>query len=110
MTQSGVGFGNGGKDNRRAIAVLDGGAMNDHAEQQAKGIGENVPLAALDPLTCVKARYSAAFRGLDALAIDHARAWRGLPVLAKARRHHQASIDPRPGSPVALGIEIVLHR
>ena len=37
------------------------------------GIGQDVPLAALDLLALVIAPRPAGFRGLDALAVDHAR-------------------------------------
>ncbi len=36
-----------------AISVLDVGGMDDHVEQQPKGICEDVTLARLDPLSVV---------------------------------------------------------
>ena len=54
---------------RRAVPVLDIGAINQRANQQAKDIGHDVALAPLDLLARVIAVNTAAFRGFHALAI-----------------------------------------
>jgi len=43
------------EDQRRAVAILDVGAVDGDAQQQAERIDENVPLAALDLLARVVA-------------------------------------------------------
>ena len=57
---------------RRAVPGLDIGAMNQRANQQAKGIGDDMALAPPGLLACVIAPNTAAFRGYHALAIYHA--------------------------------------
>ena len=43
-----------GQHHRRAVTVLDMGAMNLHRDQQAAGIGEDMTPAALDLLASIK--------------------------------------------------------
>jgi hypothetical protein len=40
---------------RNTVTILDAGSMNDHVQQQAERIDENVPLATLDLLARIKA-------------------------------------------------------
>ena len=47
------------------------GSMDNGMGQIATGIGDYIEFAALDLLARIIAPYSAAFRGLDALAVDH---------------------------------------
>ena len=52
------------QDEDRAVAILDGGGMNDDGEDQAEGIDDDVPLAALDLFPGVEAAgppFSASF-------------------------------------------------
>lgn len=56
---------------RRAIAVLDVSSVDHGVDQIALGVCQNMALAALELLTRVLAPRPAAFRGFDALAIDH---------------------------------------
>lgn len=53
-----------------AVAVLDVRAVHDHADEKAIGVGD-MALAAFDAFARVKAADTAAFRGLDTLAVDH---------------------------------------
>ena len=61
------------QDDRRAVAILNVGGVNDDADQQAQRVDDDVPLAALDLLACVEATNAAAFGGLHALAVNDAR-------------------------------------
>lgn len=53
------------------FTVLDVGGVDYGMGEIAVGVGQNVALAALDLFTRVIAPRPAAFRGLDALAVDH---------------------------------------
>ncbi len=67
--------------------------MHHRADQKARGVGKDVALASLDLLAGVIAARTASFCGLDALAVDHARARRGLAAGRFARLHQQQVID-----------------
>ena len=62
VMQPGAGLADGLGHRRRPVAVLDLGAMDDQAKQQADGIDEDVALAALDAFARIQARYSDAFK------------------------------------------------
>lgn len=62
---------NGLEDGRRAVAILNIGAVNHEADHQSNCIDDNMTLASVDLLARVIARNSAAFRGFQALTIDH---------------------------------------
>ena len=96
-------------DQRSAVSVLYIGSIDNDMDQIAIGIGDDMALAALDLLARIIAPYSAAFRGLDALAVDHTGAGRGLAVLRNPRILHEAMIDPLPCNIVAPPIEPALH-
>src|SRR3546814_1863863 len=72
MPQPGERMTDGGEQGGRAIPVLNIGAMNGEADEQAGGVGDNVAFASLDLLSGIIARNTAAFRGFDALAVDDA--------------------------------------
>ena len=59
-------------DHRCAVAILDAGGMDDEADQQAEGVGDDVTLAPVDLFARIVAANTAVFRGLDALAVDDA--------------------------------------
>ena len=79
-----------------AVAILDVGGVDLSGNQQTAGVGEDVTFAALDLLARVKAPWTAAFRGLDRLAVDDAGRWAGLAPLGLAGRHQEMVIDARP--------------
>ena len=54
-----------------AVAILDIRRMDDRADQQSAGVGEDVSLAALDLLAGVEAARTTRLGGFDRLAIDH---------------------------------------
>lgn len=65
------------------------------------GVGQNMPLAALDLLTCVAAARTAAFVGFDALAVDHSGAGGRFASFALARGHEQRMVEVPPQPVVA---------
>ena len=67
------------KDAGGAIAILNAGFVHDESDQVALGVGNDVALAALDFLACVKAPWTTAFRGFHRLAVNHS-GRRGLPL------------------------------
>lgn len=75
----------------------------------ALGIGDNVALAALDLLACIKAMRAAAFRRLHRLAVDDAGGRAGLAAGALARIHHRRMVDAHEQSVARPFIEITLH-
>ena len=91
-----------------AVAVLDISGVHDKPDQMAKRISNDMALASLDLLARVKAARTAAFRGLDGLAIDHAGGRTRLPPGALSRRHDEGMIDRRQGPVAGPFIEIAL--
>ena len=62
------------EDQRRAVAILHPGGVDLDAQHQAEGVGDQVPLAALDPLSRIVSDHFAGFRaGFHALAVDDRR-------------------------------------
>ena len=62
------------EDQRRAVAILHAGGVGLDAQHQAEGVGEQVPLATLDPLSGVEAdRVAGVSTGFHALAVDDRR-------------------------------------
>ena len=86
VTQPGEGVADGREHRGGAVAILDVGGVDLSGNQQACGVGEDVAFAALDLLARVKAPWTAAFRGLDRLAVDDAGRWAGLAPLGLAGR------------------------
>lgn len=110
MTQPGIEGADARQQGWRAIAVLDVRRMHDHANRETDGIGQNVTLAAFDHLFSGIAARTPGFRGLHRLAVDDARSRAGLAPGRLAHRHQQYVVDRFPGSVVAPGVEITLHR
>ena len=102
--------GDGGEHRRRAVAVLDLGAVDHDRDQQAAGVGEDVTLAALDFLSGVEAPDTAAFRGFYALTGDDTGRRAGRAALGLARRDQQLPVDLGPGAVVPPEIKVALHR
>ena len=78
-------------------------------DQKTAGVGQDVPLAALDLLARVKARYSATFRGLHRLAIDHSSTGRGLTSFDFPQVHDQHGVDGCEQTGIAPGVEVTPH-
>jgi hypothetical protein len=62
MAQPGIARTDRSKDAGGAIAILNAGFVHDESNQVALGVGNNVALAALNLLSCVKAPWATAFR------------------------------------------------
>ena len=58
------------ENHRRGVPVLNFSAVDNEADQEATCVGDDVALAAFDLFPSVKAPYSAAFRGFDALILS----------------------------------------
>ncbi len=69
-----------------------------------------VSLAPIDLLARIIARNPAAFRGLDALAVDHTRRRPCLAAFELPRAHDQQVVDALPQAAVAPSVEVALDR
>jgi hypothetical protein len=75
-----------GLDNRPGpIAILDVGRMDHDTHQQAGSVGHNMALATFDFLGRIIASWSAAFGGLNRLAVDDASRGTGFAASGLAR-------------------------
>ena len=94
-----------------AVPVLDVGRRHDHLQRQPQRIHDQVSLAALDLLGGVISSQPPGFRRFHGLAVDDARAGRGLPPLGSAELPPQRGTDafphtaavPRPEAPIDQG-------
>ena len=75
------------------IAILDVGAVHHETDHQAERIDDDMTLAAFGLLARIVAPDAAAFRGFDALAIDHTGRRACLLALELARFHHETMVD-----------------
>ena len=74
-----------GLEQRRcSVSILHIGRMNKDDEHDAKRVGDDVALAAVDLFPGVVARYASTFGRLHALAVDDARCGTGLPAFSRA--------------------------
>lgn len=87
---------NGFEDGRRAVAILNIGAVNRETDHQSERVDDDMTLASLNLLSRVIARNSAAFRGFHALTVDHASGRPGFSTYQFTRRHHKMMVDPAP--------------
>lgn len=71
MAQPRIAGADGLQQRGRAVTVLDVGAVNGEADRKARGVREDMTLAARDRLPGVIAANAAALGGFHALAIDH---------------------------------------
>ncbi len=60
---------------RRAVTILNIGAVNGKTDQKPNDVSGNVTFAPLDPLASVIASNPAAFGCFHALTVDNARRW-----------------------------------
>ena len=84
-------------------------ACTSSGERKALRVGDHVALAPLDPLGGIKPTRAAAFRGLDALAVDDAGRGNGVASQRQTGAPHQREIDPPPDALIAPEIEVVLN-
>ena len=86
---------------RRPVAVLDVGGVDQGVDEVALGVGKDMPLATLDLLARVIAARTAAFRRFDAPSIDYSGAGRSLAAVHLARDHQQVMVEASPQAIVA---------
>src|SRR6266851_3825589 len=110
MAQPGKGIADGGEEERGSITILEACFMHDRADQQARCVGQDVALAALDLLAGVIPSRAAGFGGLDRLAVDDPGGGTRFAAHRFTRQHQQDMVDLPPQAVVAPGIEVVLHR
>jgi hypothetical protein len=85
-----------GQHQPRTVTVLDVGDLDHGVNQIALGIGEDVALAALDILACVKAARIPAFRDFHAPAVDYPSTGRCLAANHLAPDLQQGMIERQP--------------
>ena len=95
---------------RRAIAVLHVSGVDHGMNEVALGVGHDVSLAALDLLACVIAARPAAFRRLDALAVDDPSARRSLAPNGFPADQQQSVIERKPKTIVTPQVEPASRR
>src|SRR5262249_15338267 len=93
-----------------AMDILDIGGMDGNGQQQAIGLRDDVPLAAIDTFARVKAAGPAGLRRRSALAVDNRSAWFRLTSELPPCLFDQSSDNPVPPAGIAPSIEIALHR
>jgi hypothetical protein len=93
-----------------AFGVIDGGAGDNHRQQQSHRIHDNMPLATGDLLAAVVAALLAPFGAFDALAVDAGGAGRRLSASRQANFDPQAGDDTVPGSVRDPGAKVVVDR
>jgi len=92
------------------VAVLNVGGVNDKADQQANGVGDDMALAPLDLFTGIITTNPATFRGFNGLTVDHPRTWASLAALRFTRGHDKGMVDLVQDAIVTPVIEITRHR
>jgi len=110
MAQPGEALPHSLEDIGRAIAVLNIGGMHENEDEEAAGVGQDVPLAAFDLLARVVAARAAAFGGFDRLVVDHTGTWACLASFNLAQVHDQHRVHRLEQTSVAPGVEIALDR
>src|SRR5215472_8166863 len=106
MAQPGKQVMDGLDDNPCAIAILDIGRMNHDTHQQAGSVGHDMALTAFDFLGRIITSWSAAFGGLDRLAVDDASRGTGFAASGLACLEQQFKIDPLEQALVSPIVEI----
>jgi hypothetical protein len=110
VAQPGIARADRSKDAWSAVAILNAGFMHDESDQISLGIGDDVALAALDFLACVKAPWATAFRGFHRLAVNHSGRRARLSTSRLARRHHESVVERGKNSTARPCIKITLYR
>src|SRR6202011_4242714 len=110
VAQPGIARADRSKDAWSAVAILNAGFMHDESDQISLGIGDDVALAALDFLACVKAPWATAFRGFHRLAVNHSGRRARLSTTRLARRHHESVVERGKNSTARPCIKITLYR
>src|ERR1700738_2621949 len=98
VAQLGEPFPQRSQQRHSAMIVLDVGCVHQQREQQPLCSRDDVALTALHPLSWVKPTWTATFRRLDALAVDHTRRGNAIAPQRLARSLDESPIDPVPGA------------
>src|SRR5690349_5228740 len=93
-----------------AFTLGDVGWMNEHTQQQAIGVNQNMPFASVHFFSGVIPTVATCFCGFDALTINHCDAWLTLTPELLAYILAQAIVDTLPCLIVTPFVEIVAHR
>ena len=110
VAQHGIARGDGLQYIRRAVTILNSGAVDLKADEQSGRVGDDMALASLDPFTCVTTRNSFSLRGFYALAVDDAGRWLRCAGLGQARGLDEFSVDLIEQAVIAPRVEIAAHR
>jgi hypothetical protein len=89
--------------------ILNVGGMNVNGQQEPVGIGNNVPLASIDPFARIEAAWAAGLCCRSTLAVDDGSRRCRLAAEFAPRLSDQSPDDPVPSASVAPGIKISLH-
>jgi len=90
--------------------VLNIGGMNVDCQQKSIGIGDDVPLASMNPFARIEAAWTAGLCCRSTLAIDDGRRRRRLAAEFSSSLSDKSPDDPVPSSSVAPSIKIALYR
>src|SRR6266545_3877958 len=93
----------------RAMVVLHIAGLHKHRQQRTLRIGDDMTLAAHDPLGHVKPARAATFRGLHSLAVDNAGRRTGLAPLPFAHLSNQSITDRAPQPRSTPFVEVIAN-
>src|SRR5262245_57997819 len=91
------------------MVVLHIARLHKHGQQRAFRVGDDMTLAALDPLGHVKPAWTATFRGLHSLAVDNPDRRTARAPLPLAHPSNQSVIDHAPQSRSTPLVEIITN-
>src|SRR5580704_11307619 len=92
------------------VAILNVGGMNLDGEQEAIGVGDNMPFAAVDTLTGIVASRTTGLSRRCTLAVDDRHRRPGLAPQLPASLPNQSCDDFLPSSGIAPSVKIALDR
>jgi hypothetical protein len=91
-----------------AMDILNVGGMNVDGQEETIGVGDDVSLASIDPLSGVKAAWATGLRRRSTLAIEDSRRRLGFTPEFASCLPNQSSDDPVPPAGVAPRVKIAL--
>src|SRR5436305_13798650 len=90
----------------RALGIRDRGGRDYDRQEQAQGVNQHMPLAALNHLASVVAAYAPHARGFDTLAVQTAGRGMLMPAGTAADFGAQGVVNALPGAVIAPDAEI----
>ena len=90
--------------------ILNIGGMNVDSQQEAVGIGDDVPFTSMNPFARIEAAWAAGLSRRSTLAVDHGRRRCRLATEFSSRLSDQSPDDPVPPASVAPSVKIALDR